>query len=146
MIALRCSSRLPLHAVVESAEKHFSPALLLSPRAMEGKTKMELEFAFYLAARAFEDKSNISTKVSNEALLYLSREMNFGSALRSIGASDARDFVLVFKKGAPLAKVKEKLALTSAKKIALSKMGKKKGAYFEGERAVEEMALARARN
>ena len=146
MLALRCSSCMPLNAVVENAERNFSPALLLCPRAIEGRTGMELEFAFCLASRAFEAKANISTKISNEALLFLSREQNFGSALKSIGANDARDFVLVCGKNFPMAMVKEQLGLVSAKKITLSRMGKKKGAYFEGERAVEEMALARARN
>ena len=107
---------------------------------------MEMEFAFYLARRAFEEKSNISGKLSNETLLFLAREMNFASALRRIGASDARDFVLVCGKDVPLAKVKKELGLVKAKRIALARMGKKKGAYFEGERAVEEMALARVRN
>jgi tRNA threonylcarbamoyladenosine modification (KEOPS) complex Cgi121 subunit len=146
MIALRCQSRLPLHAIVESAEAHLSPALLLCPRAIEGKTRMELEFAFCLASRAFEGKSNISAKISNEALLYLSREMNFCSALKRIGADDARDFVFVCEKNVPLSRVKKALGLISAKKIPLSKMGLKMGACFEGELAVEEMALSRVRN
>ena len=141
-----CSSEKPLHAIVMAAEGLRTPCLLLSTEAMKGKTGLELEAAFYLASRAFEEKSNISGKISNEALLFLSREMNFASALRRIGATDARSFVLVCEKDVPLAKVKRELGLTSAKKIALSRMGKKKGAYFEGERAVEQMALARARN
>ena len=107
---------------------------------------MELEAAFYLAARAFEEKSNISSKLSNEALLFLAREMNFASALRRVGAKDVRAFVLVCEKNVPMAKVKRELGLVKAKRIAISRMGKKKGAYFEGERAVEEMALARVRN
>ena len=146
MLALRCSSRLPLPGAVEAAERHFSPALLLSPRAMGGKTGMELQFAFRLAARAFEGKANISSKASNEALLFLSREMNFASALRAIGAADAHDFVLVCEKSPPLARVKKELGLVKATRLVLPKMGKKKGAYFEAERAVEQMALARARN
>jgi len=146
MLALMCSSDKPLAAIVRSAGMLRAPCLLLSTEAMEGKAGMELEAAFYLAARAFEEKSNISGKISNEALLFLAREMNFASALRKIGAKDAREFVLVCEKNVPLAKVKRELGLTSAKKIALSRMGKKNGAYFEGERAVEEMALARVRN
>jgi hypothetical protein len=66
--------------------------------------------------------------------------------LRKIGANDAREFVLACEKDVPLAKVKKELGLASAKKIALPRMGKRKGAYFEGELAVEQMALARVRN
>ena len=146
MQVLLCSSEKPLGAIVEAAEALRAPCLLLSPEAMKGKTGLELEAAFYLAARAFEEKSNISSKLSNEALLFLAREMNFASALRRIGATDAREFVLVCEKNVPLVKVKRELGLKSAKKIKLSRMGRKKGAYFEGELAVEQMALARARN
>ena len=146
MLILRCSSEKPLGAIVEAAEALGAPCLLLSPAAMRGKTGMEIEAAFYLAARAFEEKSNISRKVSNEALLFLAREMNFASALREMGAKSARDFVLVCGKNVPLARVKRELGLASAKKLALSRMGRKKGNYFEGELAAEQMALARARN
>ena len=146
MLALLCSSGKPLDAIVSSAEALRAPFLLLSPQAVRGRTAFELEAAFYLSSRAFEEKSNISGKLSNEALLFLGREMNFASALRKIGARDARGFVFVCEKNIPLAKVKRVLGLSLAKKIALSKMGRKKGAYFEGERAVERMALARTRN
>ncbi|MCX6771509.1 MAG: hypothetical protein NTX79_05640 [Candidatus Micrarchaeota archaeon] len=146
MLVLHCSSGKPLGAIVEAAEAHFAPCLLLSPEAVKGRTGMELEAAFYLAGRTFAGKSNISSKLSNETLLFLAREMNFASALRKIGAKDARAFVFVCGKGMPIAKMKKTLGLTSAKPIALSKMGKKKGNYFEGELAFEQMALARARN
>ncbi|MFA6907290.1 MAG: hypothetical protein WC263_00505 [Candidatus Micrarchaeia archaeon] len=146
MLVLRCSSEKPLHAIVEAAEGLGAPCLLLTPGAMKGRAGLELEAAFCLASRAFQGKSNISGKMPNEALLFLAREMNFASALRSIGAKDARAFVLVCEKNVPLAKVKKLLGLKSAKKIALPRMGRKKGAYFEGELAVERMALARARN
>ena len=146
MQVLLCSSEKPLGAIVEAAEALRTPCLLLSPEAMEGKTGLELEAAFHLASRAFEEKRNISSKLSNEALLFLAREMNFASALRKIGAKNARGFVLVCEKDVPVAKVKREMGLASAKKITLPRMGKKKGAYFEGERAVEEMALARGRN
>ena len=146
MQVLLCSSEKPLGAIVEAAEGLGAPCFLLSPEAMRGKTGFEIEAAFYLAARAFEGKSNISSKLSNEAMLFLAREMNFASALRKIGATDTRAFVLACEKNVPLAKVKQKLWLSSAKKIVLPRMGRKKGAYFEGERAVEEMALARAKN
>jgi len=135
-----------MDALVPSAEALGAPCLFLSPRAIVGKSRMELSFAFYLARRAFEGKSNISGKMANEALLFLAREMNFSSALGKLGAKDAHDFVLVCERDVSVARVKKALALTSAKKIMLPKMGKKKGAYFEGERAVEEMALARVRN
>ena len=146
MLVLMCSSEKSLHAIVESAEALGAPCMMLSAEAMKGKTGLELEAAFYLAARAFEEKSNISTKLSNEALLFLSREMNFASALRRVGAKNVHRFVLVCEKDVSIAKVKKELGLTAAKKIAISRMGKKKGAYFEGERAVEQMALARVRN
>jgi len=146
MLLLRCSSAKALPALVSSAEALGSPVLLLSPRAIEGKSLMEMEFAFYLARRAFGGKSNISGKLSNEALLFLARETNFASALRRMGAKDARDFVLACEKNVPLAKVKRGMGLVSAKRMAFPRMGKKKGAYFEGELAVEQMALARARN
>jgi len=146
MLLLRCSSAKPLTVLVGSAEALCTPVLLLSPRAIRGKSEMETAFAFHLAKRAFEEKSNISSKPSNEALLFLAREMNFASALRKIGAKNARDFVLACGKDMPIAKVKKELGLTSAKRIELPKMGKKKGNYFEAERAVEQMALARIRN
>ena len=146
MLILKCSSEKPLNAIVEAAAALGAPCLLLSPAALKGKTGLELDAAFYLAARAFGERSNISKKVSNEALLFLAREMNFASALRKIGAKSARDFVLVCGKNVPLARVKRELGLASAKKLALSRMGRKKGNYFEGELAAEQMALARARN
>jgi len=146
MQILLCSSDKPLNAIVGAAEALHAPFLMISTEAIKGKTGLELEAAFYLAARAFEEKCNISTKLSNEALLFLAREMNFASALRKIGATDAREFVFVCGEDVPMAKVKKTLGLAKAEKIALSRMGKKKGAYFEGERAVEEMALARVRN
>lgn len=146
MLLLRCSSAKPLGALVSSAEALFAPCLLLSPRAVEGMSGMEVEIAFYLARRAFEEKSSISGKMANEALLFLAREMNFASALRKIGAKDARDFVLACEKNVPLARVKREMGLTGAKRMALSRMGKKQGGYFEGERAAEQMALARVRN
>jgi len=141
-----CSSDKPLNAIVEAADALRAPCLVLSTEAIKEKTGLELEAAFYLAARAFEGKSNISTKLSNEALLFLAREMNFASALRKIGATDSRAFVFVCEKDVPMAKMKETLGLAKAKKLALPRMGRKKGAYFEGERAVEGMALARGRN
>ena len=146
MLALMCSSDKPLAMIVRSAETLHAPCLLLSAEAVEGKTGLEIEAAFHLAARAFEEKSNISGKMSNEALLFLAREMNFASALRKFGAKDARAFVFVCEKNILVARVKKALALTSAKKIVLPRMGKKNGAYFEGELAVEQMALARVRN
>jgi tRNA threonylcarbamoyladenosine modification (KEOPS) complex Cgi121 subunit len=146
MLILRCSSEKPLGALVRSAGALRCPCLLLSPRAFEGKSEMELAFAFYLARRAFEAKGNISGKMANEALLFLAREMNFASAVRRVGAKDAGDFVFVCEKNVPLAKVKREMGLTSAKRVALPKMGRKKGAYFEGERAVEGMAIARVKN
>ena len=141
-----CSSDKPLNAIVMAAAALRTPCMVLSTEAIKGKTGLELEAAFYLAARAFEEKSNISEKLSNEALLFLAREMNFASALRRIGATGARTFVLVCGKDVPLAMVKNELGLLKARKIALSRMGRKNGAYFEGERAIEQMALARVRN
>ena len=146
MLALACSTDKPLFDIVRSAEALGTPCMMLSIEAIKGKTGLEIEAAFYLSARAFEEKSNISEKHSNEALLFLAREMNFASALRKIGAKDARAFVFVCKETLPLSHVKKALALTSAKKIVLSRMGKKKGAYFKAERAVEGMALARVKN
>ena len=146
MQVLLCSSEKPLHAIVGSAEGLGAPCLLLSPEAMRGKTGLELEAAFHLAARAFEEKSNISGKMANEALLFLAREMNFASALRRVGAKSAHSFVLVCEKDVPLARVKRELGLVKASRVKLSRMGKKKGAYFEGELAIEQMALARVRN
>ena len=146
MMMLRSSSRLGLPALVEAACRLPCACILLSPSSLEGKTEVEFVFSFHLARRAFEEKRNISAKASNEALLFFSREMNFASALRKNGAKDARDFVLVCEKRLPIAQVRETLGLKTAKKISLSRMGKKKGAYFEGELAVEEMALARVKN
>ena len=146
MMVLLCSSEKPLGAIVDAADGLRAPCMMLSAEAIQGKTGVELEAAFYLARRAFEEKSNISGKLSNEALLFLAREMNFASALRKIGAKDPREFVLVCEKNMPLAKARKELGKVKAAELKLSKMGKKKGAYFEGELAVEQLALARARN
>ncbi|MFA6214893.1 MAG: hypothetical protein WC717_06500 [Candidatus Micrarchaeia archaeon] len=146
MLCLACSSEKPLGEAVAAAGALLPPCILLSPKAAGGMTGMELEAAFCLARRAFEEERNISGKLSNEALLFLAREMNFASALRKIGAKDGRDFVFVCEKAVPVAKVKRALGLSKAKRIPLSRMGRRMGAYFEGELAVEGMALARIRN
>lgn len=146
MLILKCSYGKGIAEVAKGTERLPCACILLSPAALAGRSRMELSFAFHLARRAFEGKRNISGKLSNEALLFLSREMNFASALKKIGAKDAREFVLVCEKNIPLAKLKKELALVAAKSVALSEKGKKKGHYFEGELAVEEMALARVKN
>lgn len=146
MLCLRCSSKLPLMALAGAAASLPCPSLLLSPGAMGGRTGRELAFAFHLAREAFSGKRNVSQKLPNEALLFLSREMNFSSALRKIGAKDAEDFVLVCEKNLPLSKVKNALALSFAEKIPLPERGKRKGRYFEAELAIEEMALSRVKN
>ena len=145
MLVLRCSSTEKDIAALVSASAAMPGALLfLKPDAV--KAKKELEFAFYLAKEAFKNKSNISGKLANETLLFLSCETNFSSAIKKIGARDGRDFLLVCEKSIPIAKLKKLLRLEKMKKIALPEWGKKKGAYSEGELAVERMALARIRN
>jgi tRNA threonylcarbamoyladenosine modification (KEOPS) complex Cgi121 subunit len=147
MLCLSCkSSGEKLAQVVADAKRLPCACMLLAPEAVRGRTSLEISFAFYLARRAFSEKRNISQKIQNEALLFLSCESNFASALRSAGATDAGDFVLVCEKSLPVAKVKTALSLTFAKKIALPGWGKKKGHYTEAELAIEKMALARARN
>lgn len=141
MMALRCSSSAEsLNALVRRGKG----MLFLAPAAV--KTSKELEFAFYLAGEAFRTGKNISSKPENEALLFLACETNFSSAARKVGARSPKDFVLVCRKRLPVAELKRRLLLTSAKPLRLPEWGKKKGHYYEGELAVEKTALARIRN
>jgi tRNA threonylcarbamoyladenosine modification (KEOPS) complex Cgi121 subunit len=145
MIAIRCSSKEKgMHQLVAAAQRLPCPAMLVRPET--AKTARELEWAFYLAKGAFEAKSNISGKVSNEALLFFAREMNFSSALKKTGASDPGDFVLVLEKKMPVVKIKKGLHLSSASVLRLPEWGKKRGHYTEAELAIEEMALSRVKN
>ena len=144
MMVLRCSSAVPsMHELVAAAEK-LGAVLLLSPKAV--KTEKELEFAFYLAKQAFAAKANVSGKLTNEAMLFLSCETNFSSAVRKIGAAHPDDFLLVSEEKVPSAKLKKALKLTRAETIKLTEWGNKRGAYFEGELAIEKMATARIMN
>ena len=145
MLALRCSSReKSMHSLVSAAEHLPCECIFIRPEA--ARTARELQFAFHLAREAFREKSSISTKVSNETLLFLARETNFSSALKRIGAGDTRNFVLVCEKSAPLAKIKKELQLSHVSTLKLPEWGEKKGHYTETELAIEEMALARIRN
>ena len=147
MMCLRCKSNgEPLVALVKKAECLPCDCMLLSPEAVMGRTSLEMSFAFYLARRAFYEKRNISQKVQNEALLFLTCESNFASALRKAGAYSGNDFVLACEKNLPITKVKAALSLAFAKRIALPVRGTKKGKYTEAELAIEKMALSRIRN
>lgn len=144
MMVLRCSSSAAsMHALVEKAAS-LGDVLLLSPSCV--RTGKELEFAFYLAKEAFLAKGNISGKLSNEAVLFLACETNFSSAVRKVGAASPDDFVLVSERKIPSVKLKKALQLVRCQELPLAEWGKKKGNYFEGELAVERMALARIRN
>jgi len=132
-----------MHEIVAAAEK-FGPVLLLSPSAV--KTEKELEAAFHLAREAFAGKENVSSKLSNEAMLFLANETNFSSAVRKIGAASPDDFALVSEGKLPIPRLKKALLLAGCQKLCLSEWGKKKGGYFEGELAIERMALGRIRN
>ncbi len=162
MPILRCSSS--AKSIAELAAKSNGELLFLAPDAV--KTKKELETALYLAKEAFANGTNISDGVAKEALLFFACETNFSAALEKAGAKDAKDFVLVSGKDIPIAKLKKELRLTSAKPMKLSEFGMKKsekdffrsgmgnanstkkkiGGYFEGELAIEKMALARGKN
>ena len=145
MIVLRCgSSEKDMAALVRESGSIPCALLFLKPDAV--KTGKELEFAFYLAKEAFKNKGNISGKIANEALLFLSCQTNFSSAVKKIGATDGGDFLLACEKDIPLAELKKALRLEKAEKMKLPEWGKKRGAYSEGELAVEKMALARIRN
>ena len=144
MLVLRCSSAFKsMHEMVEEAEK-LGAVLLLSPKAV--RTGKELQAAFYLAKEAFKEKSNISKKMANETLLFLACETNFSSAVRKVGAASPDDFVLVSEGKIPSAKLKKALKLIRCEQLTLTEWGKKKGAYTEGELAIERMAIARIRN
>ena len=144
MLVLRCSSSArSMRELVGAAEK-IGNSLVLSPSAV--RTLMELRAAFRLAADAFAEGTNISSKLSNEAMLFLACETNFSSALRKIGAADPSDFVLVSEEKIPSAKLKKELKLLRAQTLSLSEWGEKKGKYSEGELAIERMATARIRN
>lgn len=144
MMVLRCSS--DAESVKELVELGASlgELLFLAPKAV--RTGKELEAAFAMARDAFSEGRNLSPKVQNEAMLFLACETNFSSAMRKVGAASPDDFVLVSEKKITSAELKAKLLLTRAQSLALSEWGEKKGGYFEGELAVEKMALARIRN
>ena len=145
MLVLRCSSSEKGIATVVK-ESAGAPCALLFLKPDAARTAKELEAAFYLAKEAFKNRNNISGKLSNEAMLFLSCETNFSSALAKIGATDARDFLLVAENDVPVAALKKLLKLARAVKMKLPEWGKKQEAYSEGELAVEKMALARIRN
>ncbi len=132
-----------MHEVVGAAAK-LGAVLLLSPKAV--RTGKELEAAFYLAREAFRAKENVSGKLSNEAMLFLACETNFTSAVRKVGAASQDDFVIVSEGKIPAKKLKDALKLVRCQQLVLTTRGKKKGNYFEGELAVERMALSRIRN
>ena len=91
MLVLRCaSSEKDMAALVRESAAIPCALLFLKPASV--KTGKELEFAFYLAKEAFRGKSNVSGKTANEALLFLSCETNFSSAIKKIGAMDTEDF------------------------------------------------------
>jgi len=144
MQILRCSSSIASMHELVSATAALGDMLVLSPKAV--RTRKELEAAFHLARQAFEGKENISSKLSNEAVLFLACEINFESALRKVGAADTSDFVLVSEKKFPIKELVKKLRLTRCLQLTLTEWGKKKGKYIEGELAIEKMALARIRN
>ncbi len=141
MLILRCSSSASsIHELVKLA----AGMLVLKPDA--ARTKKELEFAFFLADQEFAQGTNISGKLSNEAMLFLANETNFSSAARKAGAKSCRDFVLISKENVPIGKLKRVLLLTRVKKLDLPEWGKKKEEYYDWELAVERMALSRIRN
>jgi len=144
MMVLRCSSAFKsMHEAVGAAEK-LGALMLLSPKAV--RTGKELEAAFYLAREAFKAKENVASSVAKEAMLFLACETNFSSAIRKVGAASQDDFVLVSEGKIPSAKLKKALKLIRCEQLSLTEWGKKKGNYFEGEIAVEKMALSRIRN
>ncbi|MEM2138464.1 MAG: hypothetical protein QW568_05230 [Candidatus Anstonellaceae archaeon] len=142
MLVLRCSSS--AKSIAELAAKSGEELLFLAPDA--AKTEKELEAAFYFAREAVGSGTGISDTMAKEALLFLSCEMNFSSALKKVGASSPEDFVLVSEKKIPLARLKKELMLVSAKAMKLPELGKRVGGYTEGELAIERMALARVKN
>jgi len=144
MLVLHCSSSASGVPELLRLGSGLEGALFLSPKAV--KTKKELEAAFFLAQEAFREKTNISSKLSNEALLFLACETNFASAARKIGTASADDFVFACPEKIPIAALKKKLLLTSAAALPLTEWGRKKGAYTEGELAIEKMATGRIRN
>ncbi len=147
MMVLRCSSNAKsMRELVALADASGIGALFLSPAAASKMTLAGLEFAFYLAKRAFEANGNVSKKRMNEAMLFLACETNFSSAARKIGAADPSDFALVLEGDSAPARLRKALELESLGSMRLSKWGKTKGHYSEGELTVEAMALARVKN
>ncbi|MCX6769861.1 MAG: hypothetical protein NT051_04250 [Candidatus Micrarchaeota archaeon] len=147
MQVLRCASGAKsLEVLISTAGKLSCPCLLLSPEMAAGITGAELRFAFHFARHAFAGKRNLSGRLSNEALLFLSNQTNFSSAVEAAGAKTQKDFVLACEKSVPIARLRKLLLLTSAKKMTVSEWGRKVGHYSKGELAVERMALVRVRN
>ncbi len=144
MMVLRCSSAAKSMQELVGLSSSIGDLLLISPSA--ARTEKELEACFRLARESFASGGNLSPKLANEALLFLSREVNFSSATRKVGAASPDDFVLVCPGRVPIARLKAKLKLTCAQSLALSEWGEKKGGYSEAELAIEAMALSRIRN
>jgi len=142
MLVLRCSSKeKSMDKLLKMAQKVPYALLFLKPAA--AKTKAELEFAFFLARGTIKSRKSISAKLANEAMLFLSGETNFSSAVRKIGAKKTSDFVLVAERDLKLAKLKKALNLKKAKAHKLSAWGKKRKNYSQGELAIEKMAISR---
>ena len=144
MLLLRCSSSAKSVNELLRLGGRFEGMLFISPKAV--RSRKELEAAFALASAAFREKTNISPKLSNEALLFLACETNFASAARKAGTSSTDDFAIVSQEKIPIATLRKKLLLAKAETINLGEWGKKKGAYFEAELAIERMALSRIKN
>lgn len=149
MAFYRCSGgKRGMREIVEDGKGIPCPALFLSPQAAKAVGESEAGFAFYLARRAFAEKANISSKLSNEALLFLARQTNFSSAVRKLGAKDAKAFVLVLEEKLAPSKVKKLLGLKSVKLIAKKRAKAARGGelYAKDMLCAEEMALSRIRN
>ncbi|MCX8197882.1 MAG: hypothetical protein N3F07_01665 [Candidatus Micrarchaeota archaeon] len=142
-MVLRCSSGLKSASELVSRAKDF-PALLLRPDA--AGTQKELEAALALAQKAFGEGKNISSRLPNEAMLFLASETNFSSAARKVGVRDPGDFLIVAKSKIPLPQLRKRLALKKARRARLSKLGRKIGKYYQAELGIERMALSRLRN
>lgn len=147
MRIMRCESNAAsVRELVLLSESSGLHVLILSFPAVSNMTLAELRFAYYFAKESFLSKTNLSEKKSNEALLFLSCQTNFTSAVMKIGAKNPSDFVLVMEENAFDPKFRKALKIARAKKIKLPEWGKKIGHYTQGELAVERMALARNKN
>lgn len=114
MRVFRVESGLSMERLYEALDK--LDAVALRPDAVESLEEVEL--AFHLAKKAFENKKNIAKKLKYEFLLWLSGTRDISSAIKRTSPKGKEFLLAVFSERKKLpAELKEK-------RMGLSKRGK----------------------